>query len=127
MTRSVLDSSAVLAVLQEEPGASHVALAMSDAVLSSVNLAEIVQRLARSGGPEEGVRAVLASLDCEIVGFDAEQGVEAGLLERATRAQGLSLGDRACLALARARGFPVLTADQAWAKVDVGVEVVLIR
>ncbi|MDB5445122.1 MAG: PilT protein-like protein [Phenylobacterium sp.] len=127
MTRSVLDSSAVLAVLHEEPGASRVALAMSDAVLSSVNLAEIVQRLARFGAPEQGVRAILASLNCEVADFDAEQGVEAGLLERATRAHGLSLGDRACLALARARGLPALTGDRAWARVDVGVEVVLIR
>jgi ribonuclease VapC len=70
---------------------------------------------------------VLARSPCEVIDFDRALAMRAGLMRRATRAQGLSLGDRACLALAERLALPVLTADRVWADLDLGIEVVLIR
>jgi PIN domain nuclease of toxin-antitoxin system len=126
MTEYVLDASAVIAFLQNEPGARLVESSLSGGVLSTVNLAEVAQWVMDARG-EAAARRELEGLPCEAVGFDEAQALEAAALRAKTRAQGLSLADRACLALAKLRGLPVLTADQAWAAVDAGVEIVLIR
>ena len=126
MSSCVLDSSAVLALLLAEPGADKVAGVLPDACLSAVNLAEIVGKLSERGMPAADAQRAVEALGVEIVPFDGEQAVAAGELRPATRALGLSLGDRACLALARQRGLAALTADGAWSRVS-GVEVVIIR
>jgi PIN domain nuclease of toxin-antitoxin system len=126
MTEFVFDASAVIAFLQDEPGARQVQTSLSGGLLSAVNLAEIAQWIMDVRG-EAAARLELEGLPCEAVAFDQAQAQEAAALRRTTRARGLSLGDRACLALAKLRGLPVITADRAWATVDVGVEVVLIR
>ena len=126
MTEVVLDASAVIAVLKGESGGRAVASRMQGSSLSAVNLIEVAQRL-NDEWPDADVTAVLAELPCKVVEFDAPLALRAGLMRRATRARGLSLGDRACLALAERLGLPVLTADRAWAELDLGVEVVLIR
>ncbi len=123
----VLDASAVLAQLRSEPGADRVSAQLSASYLSTVNLAEVVQKLVSDGASDEGIGEVLAQLPCEIVVLDEAMAVRAGLLRRATRAQGLSIGDRACLALAERLRLPAFTADRAWAELDLGIEVVLIR
>lgn len=127
MTEVVLDSSAILAQLQGEMGGDLVAGYMPDAFLSAVNLAEVAQKLVNDGATDQGVRDTLADLPCDVVDFDRAMAMRAGLMRRTTRAQGLSLGDRACLALGERLGLSVLTADRAWAELDLGVEVVLIR
>jgi ribonuclease VapC len=126
MTEVVLDASAVLALLRGERGGAGVEAALGEARLSAVNLSEVAQRLADQW-PEQAVTAVLGDLPCRIVDFDESLALRAGLLRAATRRRGLSLGDRACLALAESLSLPVLTADRAWAELDLGVEVVLIR
>jgi PIN domain nuclease of toxin-antitoxin system len=123
----VLDASAVLALLYEEPGMDRVAEAINDSLLSSINAAEVVCTLIRNGEePLEAIRQVKA-LPCPIAAIDEDLGFRAGLLFALTRHKGLSLGDRVCLALAEQENAPVLTADRAWASLDLGVEIVLIR
>ncbi len=127
MSRAVLDASALLALLNQEAGAERVAHFLTDAVISTVTLAEVVTRLALAGMPESAIREALDLLPVESVPFDAESGIEVGLLAPTTRSSGLSLGDRACLVLARRLSAAAVTADQAWVGLDVGVPVELIR
>jgi PIN domain nuclease of toxin-antitoxin system len=127
--RIVLDSSALLASLLDEPGVEEVDAVIDDAIVSSVNIAEVVERLAREDNPAAMVRAIVDALPCAIAVPETDVAVDAGLLRAATRPAGLSLGDRFCLALARKLAAPVLTADRTWSSVAdaVGVEVRLIR
>lgn len=127
--RAVADSSAVLALILDEPGAAEVELLLDSLVIGTVNLAEIVAALARDGNPEEEVRGIVVDLALTAVAPDEEMAIDAGLLRSVTDRAGLSLGDRFCLALARRLAAPVLTADRAWRKVgkSTGVEVRVIR
>lgn len=127
MSRVVLDASALLALLNQEDGAERVAPLLADAVISTVNLAEVVTRLAIAGMPEAAIRDTLALLPLESVPLDVEDAIDLGLLAPVTRSSGLSLGDRACLILARRLGVTAVTADQAWTGIDAGVPVELIR
>ena len=127
MGNVVLDASAVLAHLLAEPGGEGVEAVIADAVISAVNLAEVAQRLIETGASDAEALAVVENLPCDVASFDAAAAVQVALLRRATSVRGLSLGDRACLALGKRLGLPVYTADRAWAELDLGVEVVLIR
>lgn len=127
MTRYVLDASAAVAFILSEPGAQQVEDALPDCQVSAVNLAETVNALINNGFPGEVARDSVARLNLNVVPFDAEQALEAGALRETTRKQGLSLGDRACLVLARRLGLPALTADRAWAGLELGIEIHLIR
>ncbi|HWQ68989.1 MAG TPA: type II toxin-antitoxin system VapC family toxin [Patescibacteria group bacterium] len=127
MSKAVLDASALLALLNQEEGAERVAPFLADTVISTVNLAEVVTRLALAGMPETAIRETLAFLPLESVPFDVGQAIEVGLLAPTTKPSGLSLGDRACLVLARRLNATAVTADQAWVGIDAGVAVELIR
>lgn len=122
-----LDASALLALLFAEPGCREVEAVYGECRLSAVNLSEVIGRFVRDGhNPKEAFDKLVAS-GLEIVPFLGEDAVLAAGLCAATRAAGLSLGDRACLALALARGIPTLTADRAWSHLDLPVSVRLIR
>ena len=123
----VLDASALLALIAEEPGASAVQDALPSSLMSTVNLAETLARVVDFGGDVSGLASQVQELGVVIIDFDVRQAEEAARLRAATRSHGLSLGDRACLALAVTRASPVLTADRAWAELDLGVEIRLIR
>jgi ribonuclease VapC len=123
----VLDASALLALLNTEEGADLVRDMLPDAVVSAVNLAEVVTRLTAIGMPEGEIRDALAWLGLQITPFDEIQGYQAGLFYPLGKLLGLSLGDRACLALAHATDATAVTADQAWEDLDIGVEIKLIR
>lgn len=125
----ILDSSAVLCLLNGETGASRVAAALPRASISAVNLAEVVAKLAEAGGSKAQVSAVLDTLHLAVVPFDEDQASTCGRLRTETKAHGLSLGDRACLALVHRRGAVALTADRAWSALPskLGVRVELIR
>jgi PIN domain nuclease of toxin-antitoxin system len=123
----VLDASALLALLNSESGADVVAGVLSDAAVSAVNLSEVVAKLSEGGMPEEAITEALDDLELFVVAFDADQAFAAGMLRPLTRSRGLSLGDRACLALGVRLGYGVLTADRLWATLDLGVEVRLVR
>ena len=122
-----LDASALLTLLFREPGHGIVASHLGDACLSAVNFAEVVGRFVRDGHPGGPVADRIAAGPLVIVPFGVPDAALAASLLPATRPLGLSLADRACLALGLARGIPVLTADRVWAELDVGVEVVLLR
>ncbi|MBA3812825.1 MAG: type II toxin-antitoxin system VapC family toxin [Caulobacteraceae bacterium] len=126
MSEAVLDSSALLALLLDEPGAKEVMAALPGALLSSVNLAEVVAKLCERGMPVDEARAAIEATGAELVDFTADHACLSGDLRGATKSAGLSLGDRACLALARTRNLPAMTSDSAWAHVA-GFDVVVIR
>ncbi len=127
MAEAVLDASAVLAIIQSERGAARVEELLPQVLLSSVNAAEVVTKLVRYGSdPNTAVEAV-REIRCTIVPVDERLGLRAGVIYAETARFGLSLGDRICLALAEREGLPVLTADRAWASLDIGVEIRLIR
>jgi PIN domain nuclease of toxin-antitoxin system len=123
-----LDASALLAVLQREAGAEVVLPVIEGALMSSVNWSEVVQKAAARGvAVDRRMRRDVEAIGVRIVPFapdDAE--AAAGIWEAAPRA-GLSLGDRACLALARDRGAVALTTDRAWAALPLGVTVEVVR
>jgi ribonuclease VapC len=111
-----------------EPGAVRVRQAIADgAHISAVNVTEIVTRQIDRGVSESDARANVDELEMEVVPFDEELAYRAGLLRSATRSAGLSLGDRACLALAERLGMPALTADRAWGSLQVNIQVDVIR
>jgi ribonuclease VapC len=114
----ILDSSVVLALLFDEPGA-HVtidALGEPGVAMSAVNLIEVVGVMIRKGGSIPIVRQSVDALPILVIPFDASLAFDVGVLEASTREQGLSLGDRACLALAITSGRPLVTADRALAR-----------
>ena len=127
MADAVLDSSAVLAVLNAEPGADLVAAVLDYALISTVNYAEVVTKLVERGSTDGQARAALGAIALTTADFDFELAHRTGLLRSTTLRRGLSLGDRACLALAEREGVPAITADRSWAGAVPGVEVRVIR
>jgi len=129
----ILDASAFLAFLQDEPGADVVEAAFARTVsMSAVNWSEVLQKTRRQGHPPEDIledirRTGLIPDVLEIVSFDVIDAVTTAQIFTATRRNGLSFADRACLALALRHGEPALTADGAWAGLDLPVEVRQIR
>jgi ribonuclease VapC len=113
--------------MQAEKGADKVEAHIEQACISAVNLSEAVAKLAERGISEDFIAASLAGLKLDVRAFDHEQALSAGLLRVATRSRGLSLGDRACLALARQLNCTALTTDSIWASLDIGVRVEVIR
>jgi ribonuclease VapC len=123
----VLDSSALLAFIHGEPGGEVVAGVVGEALISSVNLAEVVTKLVERTGSLDLARAALGMANVDVVDFDRLQAEEVGALVTRTRSRGLSLGDRACLTLAARETAPVLTADRIWSTLNLDVDVRLIR
>jgi ribonuclease VapC len=124
---AVLDASALLALLNREPGSATVAAHFPQVAISAVNLSEVAAKLVERGMPAEAVRTILEDLDLDIHPFDADAAYATGALRTATRQLGLSLGDRACLALGQRLQRPVLTTDGAWTSLDLGITIRAIR
>ncbi len=123
----VLDASALLALLHREKGHEKVAAVMERATMNTVNVAEVIGKLARLGMTAEEIEMILAGLDIDTVDFDLSMASVAGNLIVKTQEFGLSLGDRACLALALERKLPVMTSDRIWENLDLGVPIELLR
>ena len=123
----VLDSSALLAMLFFEPGCERVAELVPQSCMSTVNLAEALGRLARDGRAVDEVLDQIDEMGIGLIAFDREMAREVATLLVPTSPLGLSRGDRACLALARLRRLPVVTADRAWAQLDLDVAIEVIR
>ena len=127
MSEAVIDSSVLLAILLQESG-SEVAITLSaGASISAVNLAEVASRIVDKGAAPEIVGNAVEALSIVVASFGGDDALTAGALRNETRQVGLSLGDRACLALARRLGAIVYTADRRWAELDLGLRIELIR
>jgi ribonuclease VapC len=124
---AVLDSSAILAVIFNEPGSDTVVSLLKGALLSTVNLVEVHTRLLLQGAPADLAWRRLVSMGCEVCLFDPEQARTASEMIWNTRPHGLSLGDRACLALAIQRQAIAYTTDRSWTKLSLGIEIKAIR
>lgn len=127
MIKNVLDASAVLAVLNGEPGEKKVIPLLTESAVSSVNLTEVGAKLLEAGMEEASAQIAVSVLGIgEIVDFTEDSAWEAAQLRPLTKQYGLSLGDRACLALARKLNVPAVTADKEWSKFKL-CQVTLIR
>ncbi|HWK34609.1 MAG TPA: type II toxin-antitoxin system VapC family toxin [Hyphomicrobium sp.] len=123
----VLDSSAVLAVINSERGAEQVIALLDGALLSSVNHAEVMSKLNEKGLDRDLARSTVLSLGVQILDYGIDLADRTGELRTQTRDLGLSLADRACLALAEREGVAVVTGDRKWGQLKVGIEVRLFR
>ena len=123
----VLDASAILALLHSEPGGETIQKLLESAAVSSVNWSEVVQKALERKAEVEGLRQEFEALGLRIVPFSASQAEQAALWREQTRSLGLSLGDRACLALAAELGVPAVTTDRIWKDLALGVEVRTLR
>ena len=123
----VLDASALLAYLRREPGFEHVGLVLEEALISSVNWSEVLQKGARYDLPVDSIAAYLGDVGLGIEAFTAGQAERAARLWTSTKGFGLSLADRACLALALEKDAPVLTADRNWSRLAPDIEIRVIR
>ena len=123
----VLDASALLAMINSEPGGETVFGALAGASISAANYAEVIAKLADKGHDNGQAVSLLDALPITVRPMDIAQARRAGMLRSRTRERGLSLGDRACLALAIELEIPAFTADRAWAGLDVGVDITVIR
>jgi ribonuclease VapC len=124
----VLDASAILALIQHERGAERLTVEiLKDAVVSTVNLAEVQSKLVKNGYESEEAWEDALSLVTAAEPYTSEQAKIAGDLITRTEKYGLSLGDRSCLALAIALKAPVYTTEQVWRNLKVGVPIHVIR
>ncbi|MGH7047832.1 MAG: type II toxin-antitoxin system VapC family toxin [Stellaceae bacterium] len=123
----VAGASAILAALKNEPFGKFDPRELVGAIISAVNLCEVLSKLSDDGLNEPQADAAASGMDLRVAVFDGPQAHAAARLRATTRHAGLSLADRACLALAQTLGRPAVTADRAWARLDLGVAIVLIR
>ncbi|MDJ0714971.1 MAG: type II toxin-antitoxin system VapC family toxin [Prochloraceae cyanobacterium] len=127
MSKSVLDASALLAFLNKETRHERVGEAIANYVMSAVNMSETIAKLIEVGMPQKEIELVLAYLSCEVKSFELEDAIATAKLRQLTRSLGLSLGDRACLALGVKLGLTVLTADRAWSSLTLGIPIEIVR
>jgi len=127
MNNVVLDASALLALINDEKGSDVVKNALKTSMMSTVNVAEVVTSLTKIGVPINDSKHMVNSLLPTVVDFTNEQAFLTGELYTKTKSVGLSLGDRSCLSLAKTKNIPVLTADKIWKKLNIGVDIQLIR
>jgi len=123
----VVDASIVLAIFLKEPRVEHAVGRIKGALCSTVNLTEILTRCADGNVPARAAFDFLGSHGITFADYDEDLALAASKLRPATRHKGLSLGDRACLALAIREGATAITTDRAWADLDVGCHIEVIR
>ncbi len=123
----VLDASALLAVLLDERGSENVIAAMRGSATSAVNASECFSRAINKGFAAHLPLALLDEFEIEVAPFGLRQAAATADLRPATRSVGASLGDRACLALGKERGWTVYTGDRRLAELDIGIDIRLIR
>jgi ribonuclease VapC len=123
----VVDASALLAYLLDEPGAEVVDGVLAEAVMASVNWAEVIQKAISAGVEVDGLLEDLQALGMRVEAFLPADGELAGRLWEPTRQVGLSLGDRACLSVGLRLGLTVVTCDRAWDRLTLDVAIQVVR
>jgi len=123
----VLDTSALLAYLHQEPGWDVVHEVIGENYIGTVNWCEVAQKTGQKGLEAGRARSLLEEVGITIVPFSQEHAELAAALWKPTKRHGLSLADRACLALAIESEATVLTADKAWGKLDLDIKFQLVR
>lgn len=124
---AVHDASSLLAFTFDEPGADTVRSALRGGLISSVNWSEVVQKVGVKGQATTELRRLFEQLGLVIVPFEASTAERAASLYPTTKTFGLSLGDRACLALGLERDLPVMTADRSWTELALELAIRPIR
>ena len=127
MSKIVFDSSALLALLNNEAGGEIVSSYKAQAIISTVNLAEVNTILLNMGMKVAEISNLGSAIVKEVIPFDLSQALHSASLKQANKSFGLSMGDCACISLAEIKGLPVLTADKIWKKANIKAEVILIR
>ena len=127
MTKTVLDASAVPALLKNEHGADGIEEALDGAAISAVNLVEVTSKLLSGGMTDAALQEALDSLNLDVLPLDETQARSAGRIREHANTLGLSLADRACLSLAQTRRCAAMTTDRAWSKVSFGVEIRIVH
>ena len=123
----VIGSSVLLAAILDEPGGEALYTTGDLFHISIVNMAEVHTKVVENGGDIDDVDVFVRSLPIRVRAFRDAHAMEVGRLRPPTRHRGLSLGDRACLGLAKNIDLPVLTADTKWIGLDLGIDIRLIR
>ena len=123
----VFDASALLAVILAEPGSDIAMLHMRGSCVSAINVVEVIQRMDDHGVAADAVLQQLARLEIEIIPFEVTQAPSVAELRAITKHKGVSLADRVCLALAKARNMPVFTTDRVWAELGLDIDIRLLR
>ncbi|MEX0915227.1 MAG: type II toxin-antitoxin system VapC family toxin [Wenzhouxiangellaceae bacterium] len=127
MSGVVLDASALLAFLHDEPGGHRVSQVLDGATVSTVNWSEVLQKALQRNVDIEGMQQEFVDVGVVFEPFSPRQAEIAARLWSLTRKHGLSLADRACLALATDTARPLLTADQAWNRLGLEIEIRMVR
>lgn len=127
MTLAVLDSSAFIALILNEPGSDVVAANLEGAIMSAVNVSEVGAKMLERGATLDLVQTEIRAAEITVVPFDTAHAIETARLRPATKEHGLSLGDRACLALAIRTNRMALTSDQEWTEVGLDLDIRLFR
>lgn len=127
MSEMVFDASAILALLNEEAGYKAVEPYLGQAIISTVNFSEVIAQLIKHGMDEAIALSALSGLGLRTVVFNEDMAFYAATLLKKAENIGLSLGDRACLALAVQLKLPVITADRIWNKLKLPIEIKVIR
>jgi ribonuclease VapC len=124
---AVLDASALLALLQEEPGASRIEPLLDGALVSAVNWSEVLQKSMARAVDVAGMAEDLGALGVQIQPFAEKDAEAAARIWVNARRAGLAMGDRACLALAERSGGTAVTTDRAWKRLDIGIQILVVR
>lgn len=128
MSKIVFDSSALIALLGKEKGHDFIEEHIKDAIISTVNVAEVYKYCVENEGlSEDNINNLMKMLDVKIVDFCNEQALISASLINETKKYGLSLGDRACIALAIHGNHSIITCDRVWKNLNVGIEFMLAR
>jgi PIN domain nuclease of toxin-antitoxin system len=128
MSKIVFDASTLIALFAKEKGYEFIKKHMKDAIISSVNIAEVYKYCIETQDLSEDEAKKLVKLsDIKIIEFTGEQALISASLVNKTKQYGLSLGDRACIALGISRSHDIITCDQIWHKLDVGVKIMMAR
>ena len=127
MNKYVLDSSAVLALINHEEGENKVQAITKDSIISTVNYSEVATVLNTLGMPCQEIEEIFPELGIKIIPFETSHALLAAEFRMKTKHKGFSLGDRACLALGKISNLPVLSADKIWKTLELDLEILLIR